>query len=59
MFHQLRRWIAVHLHPVIVGEFTEEAIRASPLHRMLHETLRVQIGFENLKLVPSLLINQS
>src|SRR5215208_2578760 len=51
MFHQVRRWITVHLHPVIVGEFTEEYVPSFPnVHRMLHEALRVHISFENLKL---------
>src|SRR5215217_4481779 len=50
-FHQLRRQIAVHLHPVIVGEFTEEYVPCfANVHRMLNETLRVHISFENLKL---------
>src|SRR5215203_406885 len=53
MFHQLRRRIAVHLHPVIVGKFSEEHVPSFPnVHRMLDETLRVHISFENLKLTP-------
>src|SRR5215218_11497245 len=52
-FHQLRRGIAVHLHPVMVGEFTEEYVPSfANVHRMLHETLRAHISFENLKLGP-------
>src|SRR5918994_5240444 len=51
MFHQLRRRIAVHLHPVMVGEFTKEYVPGfANVHRMLHETLRVLISFEHLKL---------
>src|SRR5215217_5527703 len=52
-FHQLRRRLAVHRNPVIVGEFTEEYVPSfANVHRMLHETLRVHISFENLKLGP-------
>jgi hypothetical protein len=41
----------VYRNPVIVGEFTEEYVPCfANVHRMLNETLRVHISFENLKL---------
>src|SRR5215204_2643439 len=50
-FHQLRRRIAVYRNPVIVGEFSEEYVPCfANVHRMLDETLRVHISFQNLKL---------